>query len=141
MTTEFSLLSDIRVGKYYKTITFLVGVRYYDIMMGVIDNNKIHETNTLGKLLEIRQYGRQYDPDILLIFEDSKGNKFEYEPSFGCVEGFVEYEPDTEEMSKKRIQKRSSILKEDIESNDWAFRPENVAATQGIDLRNWKEEN
>jgi len=141
MTTEFSLLSGLRIGKFYKVITFREGVRYYDIMMGVIDNKKIHETNMLGKLIEIRQYGRQFDPDILLLFEDSKGNKLEYEPFFGCVEGFVEYEPDTEERSKERIQERTSILKIEIEGNDWALRPENVAATQGIDLSCWTEGN
>jgi hypothetical protein len=141
MTTEFSLLSGVRVGKYYKIITFYQGVRYYDVMMGVIDNKKIHETNTVGKLIEIRQYGRSYDPDILLIFQDLKGNKLEYEPFFGCAEGFVEYEPDTEERSKERIQERTSILKHDIEGNDWALRPENVVATQGIDLSNWAEGN
>ena len=105
--------------------------------MGIIDNKKIMEKNTVGKLIEIRQYGRTYDPDILLVFEDPKGNKLEYEPFFGCVEGFVEYEPDTEAMSMERIQKRTSILKVEIEGNDWALRPENVVATQGIDLSNW----
>jgi hypothetical protein len=139
MTTEFTLLSGVRVGNYYKVITFYQGVRYFDIMMGVIDNKKIHETNTLGKLIEIRQYGRSYEPDVLLIFEDLKGNKLEYEPFFGCVEGFVEYEHDTEERSQQRIQERTRILKEYIEGNDWALRPENVAATQGIDLSNWSE--
>jgi hypothetical protein len=141
MTTQFVLLSGIRVGKYYKIINFYEGIRYYDIMMGVIDNKKIMETNTLGKLVEIQQHGRQHDPDILLIFEDSKGNKLEYEPFFGYSEGFIEYEPDTEERSKERTQKRTSILKHDIESNDWALHPENVAATQGIDLSNWSEGN
>jgi hypothetical protein len=137
MTTEFVLLSGVRVGKYYKIISFYEGVRYFDVMMGVIDNKKIMEKNTVGKLIEIRQYGRTYDPDILLVFEDSKGKKIEYEPFFGCVEGFVEYEPDTELMSMERIQKRTSILKHEIEGNDWALRPENVVATQGIDLSNW----
>jgi hypothetical protein len=137
MTTEFVLLSGVRVGKYYKIISFYEGVRYYDVMMGIIDNKKIMEKNTVGKLIEIRQYGRTYDPDIMLIFEDPKGNKLEYEPFFGCVEGFVEYEPDTEAMSMERIQKRTSILKVEIEGNDWALRPENVVATQGIDLSNW----
>ena len=137
MTTEFVLLSGVRVGKHYKIISFYEGVRYFDVMMGVIDNKKIMEKNTVGKLIEIRQYGRTYDPDILLVFEDSKGKKIEYEPFFGCVEGFVEYEPDTELMSMERIQKRTSILKHEIEGNDWALRPENVVATQGIDLSNW----
>jgi len=137
MTTEFVLLSGVRVGKYYKIISFYEGVRYYDVMMGIIDNKKIMEKNTVGKLIEIRQYGRTYDPDIMLIFEDPKGNMLEYEPFFGCVEGFVEYEPDTESMSMERIQKRTSILKVEIEGNDWALRPENVVATQGIDLSNW----
>ena len=137
MTTEFVLLSGVRVGKYYKIISFYEGVRYFDVMMGVIDNKKIMETNTVGKLLEIRQYGRSYDPDILLVFEGLNGKKMEYEPFFGCVEGFVEYEQDTEFMSMERIQKRTSILKVEIEGNDWALRPENVVATQGIDLSNW----
>jgi hypothetical protein len=135
MTTKFNLLSGIRTGKYYKIITFYQGVQYYDIMMGVIDNKKIHETNTLGKLIEINQYDR----NIVLIFEDSKGNKLEYEPFFGYVEGFVEYEPDTEARSMERIQHRTSLLKEEIKGNNWALRPENVLATQEIDLSNWAE--
>jgi len=141
MTTEFVLLSGIRPGKYYKVITFQEGVRYYDIQMGIIENKKIKEIDTLGKLIEIKQYGRAYDPDILLHFEGPTGKKMEYEPFFGCAEGFVEYEPDTEKRSMERIQERTNILKDEIVSNDWAWRPENVAAIQGIDLSNWAEGN
>ena len=64
MKTEFVLLSGIKVGKYYNLITFCQGVRYYDIMIGMIDKKQIDKTISLGKLIEIRQYGRTYDPDI-----------------------------------------------------------------------------
>jgi hypothetical protein len=133
-TTEFCLLSGLRVGRYYKVITFQDGVRYFEILMGKIDTKKITCTDTLGKLLEIRQYGRPFDPDLSLYFEDTKGNKYEYYPSFGIAEGFVEYEFDNEELSKQRTQERTKILQIEIEGNDWALRPENVVATQGLNI-------
>lgn len=92
MTIEFVLLSGVRIGKYYKIEKFYEDVHYFDLMMGVMDENKIHETKTFGKLLEIRQHGRQSVSDVLLIFEDATGNKIEYKPLFGCVEEFVEFE-------------------------------------------------
>jgi hypothetical protein len=67
------------------------------------------------------------------------GNKLEFSPTFGYSEAYIEYEPDTEKQSMERTHKRTSILKLEIEGNDWALRPENVVATQGIDLRNWAE--
>ena len=143
MTTEICLLSDLRVGKHYKLITFRNGIRMTEIQLRRIDKKYLQEAETLGKLLEIRQYGRVYDPDIILRFEQDKfansNNKtiIDFEPTFGYSEAYIEYEPDTEEKSKERTQKRTSILKLEIEGNDWALRPENVVATQGIDLTSW----
>jgi len=112
-----------------------------DIQLRRIDSTYAEEAKTLGKLLEIRQSGRPYDPDIILRFEmeTKAGNKIviDFEPLFGYSEAFIEYEPDTEEKSKERTQKRTSILKDDILGNDWALRPKNVVATQGIDLSGW----
>lgn len=138
-TIEFVLLSGIRVGKHYKLITFRNGIRMTDIQLGRTDKKYVDLAETLGKLLEIRQYGRPYDPDILLVFEMPNGNKLEFTPTFGYSEAYIEYEPDTEEESIERTMKRTSILKLEIEGNDWALRPENVVSTQGIDLRNWAE--
>lgn len=145
MTTEICLLSDLRVGKHYKLITFLNGIRMTEIQSRMVDKKYLEEPKTLGKLLEIRQSGRPYDPDIILRFEmeTKAGNKIviDFEPLFGYSEAFIEYEPDTEEKSKERTQKRTSILKDDILGNDWALRPENVVATQGIDLSCWANDD
>ena len=141
MLIKFLLLSDIRIGYYYKLITFKESIRYIDVQLRQTDNGNVYETNRLGKLLSIIQTGRSYDPDILLTFKLDSGEVIEYEPHFGSVEAFIEYEPDTEEYSKIRTQKRNSIIHNEIISNDWALRPENVVATQCIDLSNWAEGN
>jgi len=138
-TVEFVLLSGVSVGKYYKLITFRNGVRMTDIQLGRTDKKYLDVAETLGKLLEIEIYGRPYDPDILLIFEMPNGNRLEFTPTFGYSEAYIEYEPDTDTHSMERTMKRTSILKHEIETNDWALRPENVVATQGIDLSNWAE--
>jgi len=91
----------------------------------------------LGKLLQIEQYGRSYDPDIILHFQNESGKIFKFDPSFGSVEAYVEYEP--EQMSKARIMMRFRILEEEIRGNDWALRPENVVLTQCIDMSGWAE--
>jgi hypothetical protein len=140
-TVEFVLLSGVRVGKYYKLITFRNGIRMTEIQLGRTDKKNLDLAETLGKLLEIRQYGRQYDPDILLVFEMPNSNLLEFSPSFGYSEAYIEYEPDTEKQSMERTQKRTSILKIEIEGNDWALRPENVVATQGIDLSGWAKDD
>jgi hypothetical protein len=133
-TIEFVLISGLRVGKYYKLITFRNGIRMSDIQLGRTDKKYLDLSETLGKLLEIRQYGRSYDPDIDLVFEMPNGNVLEFVPTFGYSEAYIEYEPETEKLSKERIQERTSILKKEILGNDWALRPENVVATQGLDI-------
>jgi hypothetical protein len=138
-TIEFVLLSGVRVGKFYKLITFRNGIRMTEIQLCRTDKKNVDLAETLGKLLEIRQYGRPYDPDILLVFEMPNGNRMEFSPTFGFSEAYIEYEPDTEELSMERTMKRTNILKDEIEGNDWALRPENVVATQGIDLSSWAE--
>ena len=138
MTTKFMLFNEIVKEKYYKLIKFTQGVRISDIEIGKIDDKRIKEIKTLGKLIDILTYGRPYDLDVLFYFEQENGMKVEYDPAFGMTEAFVEYEPDTEEKSKQRIQERSDKLKFEIISNNWALRPENVVATQGIDLSYYK---
>jgi hypothetical protein len=141
MTTEFSLFSQIKEGRYYNLITFNNGIRMVDVQLGKTSNTNIKETIKLGKLVEIRQHGRPYDPDITLYFEDETGERFSYDPLFGSVEAYVEYELDTEEKSMIRIQERTRVLEDETLGNDWALRPENVVATQGIDLSNWNQDN
>jgi hypothetical protein len=131
---KFVSFNEIVKGKYYKLIKFTQGVRISEIEIGKIDDKRITEVKNLGKLINILTYGRPYDLDVLFYFEQENGNKIEYEPAFGMQEAFIEYEPDTEEKSKQRIQERVNELKLEIISNDWALRPENVIATQGIDL-------
>ena len=136
MTTKFVTLSQLRVGRYYNLIHFNHGIRMTHIMLGETDTTNIKSGRNLGKLIEIEQYGRSYDPDIVLHFETDTGIEF-FDPSFGSTEAYVEYEP--EQMSKARIMMRTRILEEEILGNDWALRPENVVLTQGIDLSGWVE--
>jgi len=134
MTSNLVLFSDLRIGKYYKLITFRHGVRMTSIMLSKIGNDQIKAAETLGKLLEIKQIGRPYDPDFILRFQQEDGRCFGFEPTLGLAEAYLEYEPDTEEHSRIRIQKRVRLLSGEIQGNDWALRPENVVATQGIDI-------
>jgi hypothetical protein len=139
MTTEFVLLSGIIPNKYYNLITFKEGIKMRDVMLGQTENKNIRETIKLGKLVEIKEYGRPYDRDVSLYFEAENGETFIYDPSFGSSEAYVEYELDTEEKSIKRIQERTLELKVEILGNDWALRPENVVATQGINISNFTQ--
>ena len=136
MTTKFVTISQLRVGRYYNLIHFNHGIRMTHIMLGETDTTNIKSGRNLGKLIEIEQYGRSYDPDIVLHFETDIGIEF-FDPSFGSTEAYVEYEP--EQMSKARIMMRTRILEEEILGNDWALRPENVVLTQGIDISGWKD--
>jgi hypothetical protein len=137
MTTKFVTLSQLREGSYYNLIRFNHGIRMTHIMLGETDTANIKSGMNLGKLLQIEQYGRSYDPDIILHFQNESGKIFKFDPSFGSVEAYVKYDPD--EMSKARIMMRVRILEEEIRGNDWALRPENVVLTQGIDLSGWAE--
>jgi hypothetical protein len=136
MTTKFVTISQLRVGRYYNLIHFNHGIRMTHIMLGETDTTNIKSGRNLGKLIEIEQYGRSYDPDIVLHFETDIGIEF-FDPSFGSTEAYVEYEP--EQMSKARIMMRTRILEEEILGNDWALRPDNVVLTQGIDISGWVE--
>ena len=140
MTTRFDLLSDLRVGNYYSLIKFNYGIRMTEIQLRETSKTNIKSCQNLGKLLKIRQYGRPYDPDVILHFEDEKGQEYEIDPTLGSSEAYVEYEPETEEMSQARIVERTKILEQEIQSNDWALRPENVVLTQGIDLSGWRKD-
>ena len=106
-----------------------------DIQLGITDTKNICSVKDLGKLIEVRQYGRPYDPEIMLYFQDKHNLMYEFEPSFGFREAYVEYEYEDEEISKKRVQEKTLLMKIEIEGNDWALRPENVVATQGLDIR------
>ena len=134
MTTEILVVYELEIGKYYKLITFRQGILMSEIQSRRIKTQNIYQSEALGKLIEIQQYGRPYDPDVLLIFQQNNGNRIEYEPRFGSTEAYLEYDPDAEESSKKRIQERTRLLELEIQGNDWALRPENVVATQGLDI-------
>jgi hypothetical protein len=134
MTTEILFVYELEIGKYYKLITFRQGILMSEIQSRRIKTQNIYQSEALGKLIEIKQYGRPYDPDVLLIFQQNNGNRIEYEPRFGSMEAYFEYDPDAEESSKKRIQGRTRLLELEIQGNDWALRPENVVATQGLDI-------
>jgi hypothetical protein len=137
MTTEFVLFSQVEIGKYYNRITFKKGVRMTDVQLGRIQKNQIATKETMGLLTEISLHGRSYDPDPTFHFKHPLGHKIFYIPSFGMTEAYEEFEPDTEERSKQRTCERTQIIKEDIQGNDWALRPENVLHTQDIDTSTW----
>jgi len=139
MTTKFVMFSGLQVGRYYKRIKFNNGIRMVDIQLGETDSTNIKSCQKLGKLLDIMQYGRPYDPEIFLRFQDETGKGFDVDPAFGSTEAYIEYEYETEEMVKARTQERTRILEQEILGNDWALRPENVVLTQGIDLNGWTE--
>ena len=133
MSVEFKLFSCLRVGRNYKRITFRLGVRASDIQLRTIERKFIKSEEVLGEFVEMKMYGRPYDPDVCLLFRHpDSGKVYEFEPSFGSSEGFIEYDP--EEESMQRIQERTKIMEIEIQGNDWALRPENVVATQGLDV-------
>lgn len=139
MTTEISLFSDLKIGKSYKLLSFHNGVFVTDLLRRQVNTRDIRVRKNLGKLLEIKTYGRPYDPDVVHFFENEDGKREEFEHNFGLKEAYLEYEPDTEELSRKRIQERVSELAQEIQGNDWALRPENVVATQGIDISHFQK--
>jgi hypothetical protein len=138
MSVSFVLFSEVKIGNHYRRLRFQHGIRQIDVQRRKTDLENVLEITDLGKLIDIEQYGRSYDPDILFLFQKD-GNAYRFEPAFGSSEAYIEYEEDTEEDSRCRILERTAHCKEEILGNDWALRPENVVATQGIDLRNWAE--
>jgi len=138
---SFVNISGVRLNRYYKLVRFGNGIKYSEILVGTTSYKNITEENPLGKLVQIRQYGRQYDPDVLFMFEDNMGRVYEFDPPFCSTYGYIDYDPeeDTEMKSMERIMERTLIMKYEIEGNDWALRPENVVATQGIDISGFAE--
>jgi len=120
MTTRAIHLSNLEVGKYYNLVS-------------IDHNKKIKYIKTMGKLVNINLYGRSYDPDVEFTFYNEK--IYKYEPSFNSSFAYTEYPgEETEDQVRARIQERTNILYNEIVSNDWALRPENVVATQGINV-------
>lgn len=120
MTTRAIHLSNLEVGKYYNLVS-------------VDHNRKIKFIKTLGKLINVCKYGRPYDPDIDFIFHNEQGVIYRFQPSFNSVLAYTEYAgEETDDQIRNRIQERNRAIHYEIVSNDWALRPENVVATQGI---------
>jgi hypothetical protein len=138
MSIEFVLFSEVQIGKRYRRVQFQRGIRYTEIQRRRTAIENVHEITDLGKLVDIEQYGRSYDPDILFLFQKDEMT-YRFEPAFGSVDAYIEYEEDTEEDSMHRTFERTALYKDEILGNDWALRPENVVATQGIDLSMWAE--
>jgi hypothetical protein len=108
-----------------------------DIQLGRIQKSQIAKKETMGLLTDISLEGRTYDPDPRFHFKHPDGHNISYNPTFALTEAYEEYEPDTEEKSKQRTCERTQLIKEDIQGNDWALRPENVLHTQDIDTSTW----
>jgi hypothetical protein len=138
MSVSFVLFSEVKIGNSYRRLRFQHGIRQSDIQLRKTDVENVQEITDLGKLIDIEQYGRSYDPDILFLFQKDD-QAYRFEPAFWSSEAYIEYEEDTEEDSRRRILERTARCKDEILGNDWALRPENVVATQGIDVTNWAE--
>ena len=138
---KFVTFSGVILDRHYKLIRFGNGMKYSDLLIGSTKRENITEEKVLGKLIQIRQYGRPYDPDVCFEFEKEDGEVYPFDPSFTGRFGYVEYDPeeDSEIKSMERTIERTLLLKIEIEGNDWALRPENVVATQGIDLSSYAE--
>uniref|UniRef100_A0A6C0B9V0 Uncharacterized protein n=1 Tax=viral metagenome TaxID=1070528 RepID=A0A6C0B9V0_9ZZZZ len=122
MTTRAIHFSNLEVGKYYNLVS-------------VDHNRKIKFIKTMGKLINICQYGRSYDPDVDFIFHNEQGIMYRYQPNYNSTFAYTEYPAEeTEDQVKARIQERNRLIHYEIASNDWALRPENVVATQGINV-------
>ena len=127
MSNNLVHLSNLNVKKYYNLVS-------------VDHNKKIKYICEMGKLLDIQLYGRNYDPDVDLLFQKN-GENFRFQADFNPSYGFIEYNiEETEDVVRERIQCRTHILKNEILGNDWALRPENVVATQGIDISMYIQE-
>jgi hypothetical protein len=95
-------LSQLKPGKYYNFIQLHPNVHIsYGISKKFVSNEQIALQIKLGKLLKIDVYGRPYDPEVTLKFEDENGKNYRFEPMILSLEHYSEYEPDTEEHSKK----------------------------------------
>jgi len=138
MSIDFVLFSEVQIGKRYRRVQFQRGIRYTEIQRRRTAIENVHEITDLGKLVDIEQYGRSYDPDILFLFQKDEMT-YRFEPAFGSADAYIEYEEDTDEDSMRRTFERTALYKDEILGNDWALRPENVVATQGIDLSMWAE--
>jgi hypothetical protein len=120
MTTRAIHLSNLEEGKYYNLVS-------------LDHNKKIKFIKTLGKLLNINLFGRSFDPDVEFTFYNEK--VYKYQPSFNSILAYTEYfAEETDDQIRHRIQERNRAIHDEIVSNDWALRPENVVATQGINI-------
>ena len=122
MTTRAIHFSNLKVGKYYNLVS-------------IGHNKKIKYIKTMGKLINVCQYGRSYDPDVDFIFHNEQGEMYRYQPNYNSTFAYTEYPgEETDDQIRNRIQERTNILHNEIIGNDWALRPENVVATQGINV-------
>jgi hypothetical protein len=136
MKLNIVTLSGLRVGRYYKLVSFPSAIPISDIYVGKIDSDYESQIDTLGELLEIRQYENNRGT-AHLIFRMNDGTRIELDSYFGLSAVYMEYYPENEEISKKRIQDRTRLIRDEIIGNDWALRPENVVATQGLDINHF----
>ena len=121
-------------GKYYKTTE-------YTRKEGIWPYEHYYSTKKLkyvGKFIRHEQFGYGDSMSCYDIFDDN-GKNVVVQYTYEGTTSYVEVDMDTEEKSKERIIERIKILKEGIEGNDWALRPENVVATQGLDISNFIE--
>jgi len=134
---NFVRFSEVKVGKYYNVLRITTEVSTKHFLSNSINKEDAEFIINLGEILDIKLYGRSYDPDVCFIYYNIDGIEQAFYPTFSSSEIYEECEP--EEKSRIRVHERTSILKEGILGNDWALRPENVVATQGIDISGFRE--
>ena len=127
MSNDMLEMSEVKAGRYY----YLVFQEY---------DESIRYIEKLGVLISVTLSGRPYDPDVIMNFKNENGEIYTFDPPFSSSYGYIEYVgEEREEDIKKRVQARTRVLRDEIVGNDWALRPENVVATQGIDLSMYRK--
>lgn len=105
-------------------------------------SKEISSYTFLGRFARVQTYGRTYYPYIDFFFVDTSGNEMNencYPLQFGEPYFLEVEEPNI--VSKKRTISRTLIMKDEITTNHYAFSPENVVATQGIDISGFQKKN
>ena len=138
-TVRLFTLSELTPGRYYEFIQLRSNLSIHPGHTRIVSDEQILMKIKLGKLLKIDIYGRPYDPEVLLHFEHESGTRSKFEPMFVNLEHYAEYEPpDNEEDSKQRIQERTRARPSHWRVYRISRRPENVVATQGIDITRFR---
>lgn len=68
----------------------LVPGKYYNLIFQEFDG-KIKFVEKLGRFISMSLYGRSYDPDVIMTFQNETGKEYTFEPPFESSYGYIEY--------------------------------------------------